>query len=217
MFSAMNNIVLSVGRITQNGISLLGTCCLLNKKGYLVTASHVPNNDDTNLIIICSKCQTNFYDYQDTTDTCINYLPAKIIATDPFSDICVLKVDTEMFSSVEIGSADDCIPGDRVAIFGFPHSDHGRLVLTEQLTNIGAKVLIGNNDIKTKHLILNVQSRPGQSGGPIFNLNNKKLVGILIGSYAPSSGGSISLGGIDPQTLHQTTHAVSAEYIKDMI
>lgn len=40
---------------------------------------------------------------------------------------------------------------------------------------------------------------------------------MLIGSYAPQSSGSISLGGIDPQTLHQTTNAIPAEYINEMI
>ena len=43
------------------------------------------------------------------------------------------------------------------------------------------------------------------------------IAGILIGSYAPQVNGSISIGGIDPQTLHQTTHAISAEYIKEML
>lgn len=43
------------------------------------------------------------------------------------------------------------------------------------------------------------------------------LVAMIIGSYAPNSGGSISLGGVDPHTLHQTTHAVSAEYILQML
>ncbi|XZH27861.1 S1 family peptidase, partial (plasmid) [Clostridium perfringens] len=141
---------------------------------------------------------------------------AKIIATDPFNDICILKSNVHIYSTIEIGSADECVPGNSVAILGFPHADHGRLVLTEQQTNIGAKVLIENNGIKNKHLILNVQSRPGQSGSPIFDLKTKKLVAILIGSYAPYAG-AITIGGIDPQTLHQTTHAVSAEYIKDMI
>lgn len=213
----MNNIIFSVGRITPNGVSLLGSAFLLNKSGVFATASHVTNNDDKNLVIILNDIN-NLHDYQDTTISEIRYINVAIEEVDPFSDLCLLKSkDITYSSNIEIGSADECAVGDSVAIWGFPHADQGRRVLTEQITQIGAKVLIGNDGMKTKHLILNVQARPGQSGGAIFNMRTNKLVGVLIGSYAPASGGGISLGGVDPQTLHQTTHAVSAEYIKEMI
>jgi hypothetical protein len=42
-------------------------------------------------------------------------------------------------------------------------------------------------------------------------------VALLIGSYAPGGGGMVSLGGVDPHTLHQTTHAISAEYAKELL
>lgn len=108
--------------------------------------------------------------------------------------------------------------GGRVNIFGYPHSDHNRLVLTQQNTIIGAKTLVYSSKIKIKNIVLNIQSRPGQSGSPIIDENNShSIIGMLIGSYAPQSSGSISLGGIDPQTLHQTTNAIPAEYINEMI
>lgn len=64
---------------------------------------------------------------------------------------------------------------------------------------------------------MNIQTRPGQSGSPVFRESDSMLVAMIIGSYAPNSSGSISLGGVDPHTLHQTTHAVSAEYILQML
>ena len=45
----------------------------------------------------------------------------------------------------------------------------------------------------------------------------RRVVGVLAGSYARTGGGQISLGGIDPASLHQTTHAVSAEYLREML
>ena len=91
------------------------------------------------------------------------------------------------------------------------------MVLTQQDTSIGAKILIDSNGIKLKNIVLNIQSRPGQSGSPIVIPEKRAIAGILIGSYAPQVNGSISIGGIDPHTLHQTTHAISAEYIKEML
>lgn len=65
---------------------------------------------------------------------------------------------------------------------------------------------------------MNIQSRPGQSGSPIVIHESRSIAAMLIGSYAPQdNSGRISIGGIDPQTLHQTTHAISATYIKEMI
>ena len=72
-------------------------------------------------------------------------------------------------------------------------------------------------DLKGKNIVLNIQSRPGQSGSPIVIPEKRILAGILIGSYAPKTNGGIIIGGIDPQTLHQTTHAVSVEYVKEML
>ena len=128
-----------------------------------------------------------------------------------------MQVEQNVFSDLVIGGSDDTNVGENVGIVGFPHCVNGRNVLTYQNTEIGAKVLIESSGIKSKHLILNIQTRPGQSGSPIFRLSDSRVIGMIIGSYVPNSGGSISLGGIDPETLHQTTHAVSTEYITKML
>ena len=114
-------------------------------------------------------------------------------------------------------STDSLQVGESIAVFGYPHSDHGRMVLTQQDTSIGAKILIESSGIKLKNVVLNIQSRPGQSGSPILIPDKRAIAGILIGRYAPQLIGSISIGRIDPQTLHQSTHATSAEYIKEML
>lgn len=49
----------------------------------------------------------------------------------------------------------------------------------------------------------------------IYSKTKNIVIGILIGAFAPTTG--ISLGGINPRELHQTTQCLSAEYIKKMI
>ena len=212
----LHNKIYTVGRITPTGVKLLGSCFLLNKRGLLATASHVTNNDNTNLVIFVST-NTDLTTYQDTSNNNGRTIPATIHKVDPIRDICILKVDFEIFSDIIIGGSDDINVAENVGVIGFPHCVNGRNVLTYQNTVIGAKVLIESSGIKSKHLILNIQTRPGQSGSPIFRLSDSKLVGMIIGSYVPGGNSSISLGGIDPQTLHQTTHAVSSECIIKMI
>jgi len=214
--SGLDKIIYTVGRITPNGVNLLGTCFLLNKNGLLATASHVTNNDNNNLVIFASG-KTDLNSYQDTSDNQGQTIPATIYKVDPVRDICILKIDNAVASNLNIGGADDVRVTDNVGVVGFPHCVNGRNILTFQSTEDGAKVLIESSGIKSKHLILNIQTRPGQSGSPIFRLNDSKLIGMIIGSYVPGGGGGISLGGVDPHTLHQTTHAVSSEYILKMI
>lgn len=215
-FSGITNVVFAVGRIQPQGIQLLGTAFLLSKKGYFVTASHVPAQNDQGLVIVF-KALNALADFQDTSDSQVNTLPVTIHATDPFHDLAILKADIDATSNIAMGDAASVAVGADVAVFGYPHADHGRLVLTQQNAEVGARILIQSGGIKARHIVLNIQARPGQSGSPVFSRANGSIIGILVGSYAPGGGGGISLGGVDPHTLHQTTHAVSAEYISKMI
>jgi hypothetical protein len=215
-YQTINSVVYALGRITASGVNLLGSTLLLNRPGIFVTAAHVTDKDDQNLVVVIKK-YGSINDYQDTSDCQVQTLPVSIKALDPFSDICILESDTPAQSNIVIGGSDTAPPGSNVSVFGYPHADHGRLVLTHQRAEVGARILIESGGIKTKHLVLNTQARPGQSGSPIFSDTNGSLVGILIGSYAPGGGGGISLGGVDPHTLHQTTHAISSEYIEEML
>jgi S1-C subfamily serine protease len=158
-------------------------------------------------------------DYQDTSDQQVKAIPLKMVAADPIHDLAILELssDSQFVFGYQLTSLDSCPPGTAIVTFGFPHANYGRVVLTQQLAHVGARILVENRGQKSKHIVLNTQAREGQSGGPVFSSDLSQIVAILIGSYAPSGGGGISLGGIDPATLHQTTHAISAEYLRAML
>jgi len=215
-FEQINRIVLAVGRRTPSGVNLLGTCFLTHLEGVFATCSHVTESNDQNLVIAFKGDLGSFEEYQDTSDNQVQFLDASIKEIDPVHDLCLLETTAKNKSNISTGNTDSLSIGDNVGIFGFPHANHGRMILTHQRAEIGAKVLIEASGIKSKHIVLNVQARPGQSGGPIINLKNGELAAVLVGSYAPTTQGGISLGGIDPQTLHQTTHAISAQYLNDL-
>ncbi|HDR4861601.1 S1 family peptidase [Bacillus thuringiensis] len=213
----MNSFIFSIGRLINGTYHAAGTCTLINRKNTLVTAAHVVNGTDVNLVI---KLNDNFDNgYQDTTLTQSNFYAVKIEHIDPIRDVCILSLQSKnaFYSHLKIGNSDEINPGDEVTIFSFPHSDLGRIVLTQQTCEVGAKILLSSKKIKSKHLVLNIQARPGQSGGPVIRKSDNTIIAILIGAYVPTIGGGIDLGGIDPQTLHQTTHAVSTEYIERML
>jgi hypothetical protein len=216
VFENMGRVAYPVGRITPTGVSLLGTACLLSQPGRFATVAHVTGADDTNLVVVITDLNS-INDFQDTSNPQVLTLPVIIEAIDPVADLCILKAETEACSNLPLGSVDLLSTGEQVHLFGYPHADQGRLVLTYQQTEVGARVLIANQGIKTQHIVLNIQSRPGQSGSPVVAGSPPRLAALLVGSYAPRGGGGISLGGVDPQTLHQTTHAVSAHYLGEMM
>lgn len=213
--NAFTQLVLIVGRVTPQGVNMLGTGFLVSQDGFIATTSHNIIGDDKNLVVLMPHIK-DINEYQDTSDTSCNHTPVKIQEIDPIKDLAIIKAQIKFTGAIpKLGSFDDEIVGNDVGIFGFPHCVEGRRALTFQKAEIGAKILLSTEGILSKHAVINIQARPGQSGSLIFSVKNQCIAGVLIGAYGLNSG--ISLGGINPRELHQTTHCISAEYIKEMM
>jgi hypothetical protein len=215
MYMDPSQIVLAVGRKSVAGINLLGTAFAVGTNKF-ATAAHVTGQDDSGLVLVMPTL-SKITDYQDTTSSSISCGDVKLAAYDPVRDISILKGDFSVSFPYQVGGSDEAPPGTRIVSIGFPHCPYGRLVLTQQSSTVGARVLLAAGPLKPKHLVLNVLMRPGQSGSPVFIENQPRVCEMVTGSYIPPGAGGISLGGIDPQTLHQTTHAISTEYIGAML
>lgn len=208
--------VVTIGKITPQHIEMLGSGFFITKN-KIATTRHVVGSGGDGLVILLPHIN-DINAYQDTSDKSCNTINAKIIEIDPIKDLALLEIDGSLNGNLpEIGGFDEVNVSDVIGIFGFPHSVEGRRVLTFQKAEVGAKVLLEANGVKSKHAVINIQARPGQSGSLVFSSSLNKIVGILMGAYAPIFGGDISLGGINPRELHQTTHCISAEYLKEML
>lgn len=208
-------LVLTVGRASSEGITMLGTGFLISNDGKIVTSRHVVGDNEQGLVVLFPHIN-NVNQYQDTTNSECTPINVTIIDSDPFRDLVILKSTLNFSGTIPtVGSFDDITIGESVGIVGFPHCVEGRRVLTYQQAIVGAKVLLESEGVKSKHAVINTQTRPGQSGSLIFSIRTNKVVGLLVGAFGPESG--ISIGGINPRELHQTTHCISAEYIKNMI
>lgn len=213
----MLDTVVLVGRQMEDSmICMLGTGFIVSHDGKVATSRHVVGDSDKNLVIIPINIKS-MNDYQDTTDVkCTRVLNVKIIDSDPFRDVVILKGEISCRGTLlSIDSFDDINVGEEIQIIGYPHCVEGRRVLTYQRAIIGAKVLLEAQGVKSKHAVINTQTRPGQSGSMILNSSGSRIIGMLVGAFAPEGG--LSLGGINPRELHQTTHCISAEYINQMI
>ncbi len=208
-------LVYVVGKLTPSNVKMLGTGFLISQEGHIATTHHVTGSEDSNLVVLIPHIN-DINTYQDLSDTSCQTLPVKVQEIDPIRDLAVLKADIKPNRQIpELGSFDDDKVGDPIEIFGFPHCVEGRRTLTYQRAELGAKVLLETNGIKSKYAVINSQARPGQSGSLVFSQRSQSISGILIGAWVPTQKG-LSLGGINPRELHQTTQCVSAEYLKEM-
>lgn len=207
-----------VGRLKANSVQALGTSFIVGNKFF--TALHVINSDDNDLVITLPKI-LNINMYQDTTDLSCQTVRVKMVAGDPIHDLCALTPVNGMLPPVnawEIGSLDDCNVGEELGLWGFPHCNEGRVVLTFQRAELGAKILMGNSGIKTKYGPINILTRPGQSGSPVYSLKDEKLIGLLVGAYDSNQGkGGLFIMGEKFNFTNQTSYFLSSEYLSNML
>jgi len=215
---AAPQFIFSVGRINEAGtVTALGTAFCLDKSRLFATAAHVVGQTDEGLVILLNST-SDIQDYQLGVRGKIQCIPVKIQQYNPVHDLAILKLDSpqDVKWDIKVGSADSVGVGTDVITLGYPHLDVGRFVLTRHHAAVGAKIflpLLGNN---IKFLVLNFLARPGQSGSPVFRPGSQEIVGVLTGAYRPESGQQILIDGVDAAAINQTTHAVSAEYLKGM-
>lgn len=214
----IHTTVFAIVFVKGPGIEPRGTGFLLNKPGLIATASHVVGRGGEEIGVIVNEISID--DYQHAVRTKERYYKAEIIAFDPVHDIAILNVPALgglVNSSLEISGGDKISVGDDVISFGYPHFDGGRKVLTRFDAKIGAKIFLPSLAEDVKYLVLNSLARPGQSGAPVFRSGTNELIAVLSGAYQPENQGvSIILGGADLSAMSQTTHIVSAEYLKGM-
>jgi S1-C subfamily serine protease len=203
-----------IGSITPHATVPLGTAFIVDKY-RLATPWHVISGHQ-NIVLILPRIR-NIDDYQDTTSTEIKQMELEVDGIDPTKDLAILRFKTGSTEFIPtMGQLDDIRVGQTLSTYGFPHCADGRFVLTQQQCSLGAKILLACQSIKTKHGVINLQSRPGQSGSPVVGPNGA-VVGMLTGTYTPTNRGGILISGINPESLNQTSHMISAEYLKEML
>jgi len=211
--------VFAIVLVKGGGLEPRGTGFLLNKPGLIATASHVVGRGSETIGVIINEV-SGIDDYQHAMRDQARYFVANIIAFDPIHDLAILNVPSLsdfVNSSLTISGGDYVSVGQDVVSFGYPHFGGGRKVLTRFDAKIGAKMLLPSVAEDVKYLVLNTLARPGQSGAPVFRAETNELVAVLSGAYQPPNQGiSIMIGGADLSAMSQTTHIVSAEYLKGM-
>lgn len=215
----VQSTVYAIVFLKEQGLEPRGTGFLLNKQGLIATSSHVVGGNGEKVGVIANTFNS-IDDYQTAVRERDQYFPADIVAFDPIHDLAILHVpalQNYVNASLIIAGGEQASAGLDVVSYGYPHFNAGRKVLTRFDAKIGAKILLPSPAGDVKYMVLNMLARPGQSGAPVFRKDTNELIAVLSGAYQPPYQGiSIMMGGADLSALSQTTHIVSAEYLRGM-
>ncbi|MBL8521135.1 MAG: trypsin-like peptidase domain-containing protein [Betaproteobacteria bacterium] len=123
-------------------------------------------------------------------------LPARVVGTDPESDLAVLRVEVKGLTPITLGQSDRAQVGDVVLAIGDPFGV-GQTVTMGIISGLGRNRLGVNryeNFIQTDAAI-----NPGNSGGALIDLGGN-LIGINSVIYS-RTGGSLGIGFAIPVSM----------------
>ena len=173
---------------TQAG---LGSGVIVSSSGYILTNNHVVEGADEIEVVLNDTRKTR----------------AKVIGTDPDTDLAILKIDLDKLPVIVLGNSDDLQVGDPVLAIGNPFGV-GQTVTGGIVSALGRNQLGINtfeNFIQTDAAI-----NPGNSGGALVD-GNGNLLGINTAIYS-RSGGSMGIGfAIPVSTAKQVLESIVTE------
>ena len=150
----------------------VGSGFIVSSDGYILTNTHVVDN--------ATRVTVRLTDRRE--------FQAKVIGSDDKSDVALLKIDAKNLPTVRIGDPSKLRPGQWVVAIGSPFNFQNS-VTAGIVSALGREVRGGSAYNYVNFIQTDVAVNPGNSGGPLFNMNGE-VVGINsqiysnTGSYA---------------------------------
>ncbi|MCX8565801.1 MAG: serine protease DegQ [Glomeribacter sp. 1016415] len=162
-------------RPQEQPASTLGSGVIVSSEGYILTNDHVVDGADEIEIALADGRNA----------------PAKVIGTDPETDLAVLKVNLANLPAITLGRMEEARVGDVVLAIGNPFA-------VGQTVTMGIISALGRNHLGINTFENFIQTdapiNPGNSGGALVDANGY-LIGINTAIYSASrSGGSLGIG-----------------------
>lgn len=171
-------------RMPERESQASGSGFLISSDGYILTNNHVVEGATDVVVRLIDRRE---YD-------------AKVIGTDPQSDLALLKIEEKGLPFLTLADSDKSRVGEWVLAIGAPFGlDYS--VTAGIISAIGRSIPGGGrqNQNYVPFIQTDVAINPGNSGGPLFNLDGN-VIGINSQIYT-RSGGSIGLSFAIPSNI----------------
>lgn len=151
----------------QREAQSLGSGFIISDDGYVLTNNHVVADADEIIVRLSDRSE----------------LQAKLVGTDPRTDVALLKVEGKNLPTVKLGDSEKLKVGEWVLAIGSPFGfDHS---VTKGIVSAKGRTL--PNDTYVPFIQTDVAINPGNSGGPLFNMDGE-VVGINSQIFTRSGG-----------------------------
>jgi serine protease DegQ len=151
----------------------LGSGVVVSPKGYVLTNNHVIETADEIEVALADGRKAS----------------AKVVGTDPETDLAVVRIDLPNLPAITLGHAEQAQVGDVVLAIGNPFG-------VGQTVTMGIVSALGRNHLGINTFENFIQTdaaiNPGNSGGALIDTNGN-LLGINTAIYS-RSGGSLGIG-----------------------
>ncbi len=155
----------------------MGSGFIIHSKGYIVTNNHVVQGSSTVYVVL------------PTGET----VEAEVIATDPYRDLALVKVDAANLKPIALGDSDKIRVGEIVFAIGSPLGLPGATVTMGVISAVG-RTISGENIILDDLIQTDAAINPGNSGGPLVNVAGEAIgVTTAIIPYAQGIGFAIPI------------------------
>ncbi len=161
----------------------LGSGVIVSPDGYILTNNHVVDGASDIQVSLSDKRQ----------------LKAKVVGTDPRTDIAVLKIPATGLSSVTLGDSTKARVGDIVLAIGDPFGV-GETVTMGIVSAMGRQVGISAPGGYEDFIQTDASINPGNSGGALVNARGE-LIGINTAILSNGGGGNQGIGFAVPVAL----------------
>ena len=138
-----------------------GSGVIISEDGYIVTNNHVIDN--------ATSLRVKLYDGR--------AYDAKIIGSDPATDVALIKIEEQGLPTLPFGSSDELRLGEWVLAIGYPMDLQSTItagIVSAKARSLGA---IGNKQSIESLIQTDAAVNPGNSGGALVNAHGE-LVGI---------------------------------------
>ena len=162
------------GPIPQEGT---GSGFLIDREGHIVTNNHV--------VAGAEEVEVTLGDG--------GVLPARVVGTDPYNDLAVLKIDAEAarLIPVELGTSANLRVGQRAIAIGNPFG-LDRTLTVGVISSLG-RIIERQGELPLGEAIqTDAAINPGNSGGPLLN-SQGQVIGVNTAIKSPT-GGSVGIG-----------------------
>jgi serine protease Do len=168
---------------TQGVQEARGSGFIIRRDGLIVTNDHMVKNSSSVSVTL-----------DDGTE-----LKAKVLGTDPRTDIAVLKVDAgKSLPFIQLGNSRDVRPGEWVIAMGNPFG-LGGTVTAGIVSAVSRDIGSGPYD---QFIQVDAPINQGNSGGPLFTQDGK-VIGMNTAIFSPT-GGSVGIGFAIPSDMIRT-------------